>query len=192
MSMRRQAACTTAGATRAQRMVDASLARRVTLARVAFGVDWAIDAALKWRPGFVSSFAGQVTSAAVGQPSWLHPWFSFWASVVSHHPHLLAYATALVESLIALGLIAGLARRATYVIGFVWSLGIWSVPEGFGGPYTAQSTDIGTGMIYAFLFVYLYTTEGHAASRSAGLDHAVEQHVPRWRRLSRPADRTRI
>ncbi len=32
------------------------------------------------------------------------------------------------------------------------SLGIWSVPEGFGGPYVAgQSTDMGTAFPYAIL-----------------------------------------
>jgi hypothetical protein len=53
--------------------------------RIAFGVIWAIDAALKWTPGFRAGYLGYLTSAAKGQPSWLQPWFSFWIHV-QHSP----------------------------------------------------------------------------------------------------------
>ena len=37
-----------------------------------------------------------------------------------------------------------------------FSLLVWSVGEAFGGPYAAGSTDIGTAIIYAFVFAALY------------------------------------
>ena len=39
----------------------------------------------------------------------------------------------------------------TYVTGIAFSLLIWSTAEGFGGPYTAGSADIGTAIIYALV-----------------------------------------
>jgi hypothetical protein len=37
----------------------------------------AIDAVLKWLPGFRSGYLSMISSAGQGQPGWLHPWFSF-------------------------------------------------------------------------------------------------------------------
>ncbi len=37
---------------------------------------------------------------------------------------------------------------------------IWSTAEGFGGPYTAGSTDIGAAIIYVLVFLALWF--GHA------------------------------
>jgi hypothetical protein len=52
------------------------LYKRVAAIRILFGAVFAVDAYLKWRPGFASSFHSQVTAAAAaGQPGWLLPWF---------------------------------------------------------------------------------------------------------------------
>ena len=37
--------------------------------RIGFGLIWAIDATLKWLPGFRDSFAAMLDAAAQGQPS---------------------------------------------------------------------------------------------------------------------------
>jgi hypothetical protein len=39
-------------------------------------------------------------------------------------------------------LLLGVARRAGYAVGIVYSLLVWGVGEGFGGPYTSGATDI--------------------------------------------------
>jgi hypothetical protein len=44
---------------------------------------------------------------------------------------------------VAAALIFGFARKSTYIAAAVFSLLIWSTAEGFGGPYTAGSTDVG-------------------------------------------------
>ena len=49
--------------------------------RIAFGLVWAIDASLKWLPGFRSSFAAMLNTTAHGQPSWLRPWFQLWTGM---------------------------------------------------------------------------------------------------------------
>ena len=44
----------------------------------------------------------------------------------------------------------------TCVVGILWSLAIWAIPEGFGGPYQpGQNTDVGTALLYALLFAVL-------------------------------------
>ena len=50
--------------------------------RISFGVVWAIDAALKWAPGFRTGYMDAIRGAGDGQPGWLHPWFNFWTPVL--------------------------------------------------------------------------------------------------------------
>lgn len=163
------------------------LVRRVELLRVAFGVVWLIDAYLKWQPAFISGYAANVADGAKGQPGWLRPWFHFWRHLVGLDPHLLAYGTAVVETLIAAGLILGVARRLVYVGGIVWSIGIWTIPEGFGGSFLAGATDIGTAIMYALVFAVLYTLETLPTATGAwSLDHRIERLAPWWRTLAEP------
>jgi hypothetical protein len=136
-----------------------------------FGLVWAIDATLKWLPGFRSSFGPSLTQAGKGQPGWLHGWFSLWSGLPNWQTTVLAYGTAATETLLAVGLLAGVRRRSFYLFGAVYSLLIWAVPEGFGGPYHAGSTDIGTGIVYAFVFSAVFLGQPVTAkARSVGVD----------------------
>ena len=90
---------------------------------------------------------------AVGQPSWLHGWFQFWISLQSSAPAAFATLVGLTETGLALVLLLGVARRAGYTAGVMYTLLLWGVGEGFGGPYRSGATDIGPGIIYALLFV---------------------------------------
>ncbi|HEV2412743.1 MAG TPA: hypothetical protein VGS28_02980 [Candidatus Saccharimonadales bacterium] len=165
---------------------SARLARHVTILRIAFGLMWAVDATFKWRPGFAKGFIDQVTSAAQGQPGWIHPWFNFWTHLLGHDPHLFATMTAVVESLIAIALVFGIARRATYLLAAIFSLLIWSIAEGFGGPYTSSSTDIGTAIIYAVVFFALYGLERLATPAYLALDNYIVARLPWWSVLANP------
>jgi hypothetical protein len=44
--------------------------------RIAFGIIWLIDAALKWLPGFRAGHMDSIMGVRDGQPGWLKPWFS--------------------------------------------------------------------------------------------------------------------
>jgi len=159
----------------------------VIVLRVAFGVVWALDAYLKWRPDFISQFGGDVASAAKDQPDLLRPWFHLWRDLVAQSPHGFAYATAVVETLIAAGLVLGFGRRALYVGGAIWSLGIWTVPEGFGGSFVAGATDIGTAIMYAFVFLTLYSLETlPAATHAWALDGIIERRIRWWPIVAEP------
>lgn len=128
----------------------------------------------------------QINSAAHGQPGWLHPWFNFWVHVLSHNPHLFALLTAVVESLIALALLLGFARRMTYLSAAAFSLLIWAIAEGLGGPYTASSTDIGTAVIYAVVFFSLYGLERMAVPPRWSVDNYVAQKLSWWSVVANP------
>jgi nitrite reductase (NO-forming) len=156
--------------------------------RVTFGVIWGIDAGLKWLPGFRSGYADAIDSAGQGQPGWLHWWFTFWADPV--HPYFWAYLVAVVETLIAAALILGFARKLTYISAGLFSLLIWATAEGFGGPYTAGSSDIGTAVIYAVVFAGLLAISYYAGTARYSVDYYLEQRYPWWWRLAelrRPA-----
>lgn len=81
---------------------------------------------------------------------------------------LIARLEAATETALAVCLLLGLFSNLISVIGILLALGIWSIPEGFGGPYQpGQSTDIGTALPYALLFGMLLVT---SAGRSYSLD----------------------
>ena len=147
---------------------------------------WAVDAAFKWEPAFKAGFLDQIKAAADGQPQWLHGWFSFWVTLLSHNPHLFAAAVTVIETLIALALIFGVARRTTYLAAAVFSLLIWAIPEGFGGPYSATSTDIGTGIIYAVVFLSLYGLDRLAGAPRWSLDNRLARRCPWWTVIANP------
>ena len=87
--------------------------------RISFGIVWLIDATLKWLPGFRASYMSTIMGEAQGQPGWLKPWFDFW--IRFQHPYAmpLAYLVAVAETLIARALIAGFARKITYISAIV-------------------------------------------------------------------------
>src|SRR6266568_8400373 len=90
-----------------------------------------------------------------GQPTWLDPWFNFWINLQHPRPEFFAYMVALMETIIAVSLIFGFARKLVYSGAIALSLLIWATAEGFGGPYTAGAADVGTALIYALVFALL-------------------------------------
>ena len=164
-----------------------------TIVRLMFGVIWAIDAYLKWLPGYRHSYIANLKTAAQGQPSFLHGWFHFWINFQSGAPTLFAILTGLMESALALVLLLGIARRAGYMVGAIYSLLVWAVGEAFGGPYMSGSTDIGTGIIYAMLFIALLVFAPPARRERFSLDRVLVQRVGWWRVVAEPhaVDRAR-
>ena len=158
--------------------------------RITFGVIWLIDATLKWLPGFRSGYMGTIMGEAAGQPGWLKPWFDFWINLQHPNAAFFAYLAAVVETLIALALIAGFARKLTYISAALFSVIIWATAEGFGGPYTSGAADIGTAVIYAVVFMGLLTLSAYAGPARYSADYYLEQKFAWWWRLAevhRPA-----
>jgi uncharacterized membrane protein YphA (DoxX/SURF4 family) len=157
-----------------------------TSVRLIFGVIWAIDAFLKWLPGYRDSYISSLKQAAQGQPSWLHLWFHFWINMQSGAPSLFATLTGLMETALALVLLVGVARRLGYTVGAVYALLVWAVGEGFGGPYVSGSTDVGTGIIYTALFITLLVFAPPARRERLSLDRLLTPRWGWWRLVSEP------
>lgn len=52
--------------------------------------------------------------------------------------------------------------------------------EGFGGPYSSSSTDIGTAVIYAVVFIGLLALDYETGPSDFCLDHLIERRVSWW------------
>jgi uncharacterized membrane protein YphA (DoxX/SURF4 family) len=155
-----------------------------TALRLAFGVVWAINAVLKWLPGYRSSYLSQLKATAQGQPAFLHGWFHFWITLQSGAPSVWADLTGVTETALALVLLLGVARRPGYLVGAGYMLLVWAVGEGFGGPYVSGSTDIGAGVIYTLLFLTLLTFSAPALRERLSLDRLLVARHPGWRRVA--------
>jgi nitrite reductase (NO-forming) len=149
--------------------------------RIAFGVIWSIDAALKWQPAFQANFSQIVIGVAQGQPAFLNWWFSIWQFIVNGRAPIFAVLTATTETYLAVALIAGFARKLTYTIGIAYGLFVWSVAEGFGGPYVpGTTTDVGAAIVYSLVFWALLLIDAGRMS----VDRLIAARVPAWRRIS--------
>jgi len=150
--------------------------------RVILGIVWLIDGYLKFSPGLVDSFPALIKSE--GQPAWLQPWFNFWSSVTSANAAPFVYSIGTLEVALGAALVLGFMRKIVYLSGMFFSLLIWAIPEGFGGPYGPASTDIGTGVIYSFLFLSLIIINTISGPSKYSLDFLLEQKIPFWKRVA--------
>lgn len=91
-----------------------------------------------------------------------------------------AYLVAVLETLIALALIVGFARKVTYEGAIVLSLLIWGTAEGFGGPYTSGASDIGTAIIYALMFAALLSMSYDQGPAPHTVDVWLERRIGWW------------
>lgn len=148
--------------------------------RISFGLIWLIDAILKWLPGFRSDYMSTIMGTAQGQPGWLRPWFDFWINLQHPRTNLFVDLVATAETLIALALIFGFARKLTYIAAAIFSVLIWATAEGFGGPYTSGASDIGTGIIYAVVFVGLLALSYYAGPARWSVDYYLEKRISWW------------
>jgi DoxX. len=136
-------------------------AKTLSVLRIVFGFIWLIDAAFKWNPAFINGMVTSMAKHQKGQLLLAKDWITLWMNVVSTNPHLFGYLVAIAETVLAIALILGLFGNLTNIGGLLFSLGIWSTAEGFGGPYAPGKTDIGTCLIYALVFAFLLFTQSN-------------------------------
>lgn len=165
----------------ADRVVDARRLAGVAILRIAFGAIWAVDASLKWQPAFQANFQQMLADVAKGQPGFLGWWFTLWQLVVSGRAPVFGILTATTETYLAVALLTGFARKITYSVGILYGFFVWSVAEGFGGPYRpGTTTDVGAAIIYSLLFGALLLVDAGRFS----LDRLIEKRIVVWRRIA--------
>jgi uncharacterized membrane protein YphA (DoxX/SURF4 family) len=156
---------------------------RITL-RIVFGLVWIIDGAMKFIYMVPSNVVDMVQGAGQGQPDWLVGWYSFWTALVSANPAFVLYAVGALELLLGILLVLGLMRKIAYFGGIILSLVIWSIDEGFGGPYGPGSTDIGAAIMYVFVFVALVIIDSSSSPGRYSLDAVIVRKVRIWTKLA--------
>jgi thiosulfate dehydrogenase [quinone] large subunit len=149
----------------------------IGILRIVFGIVWAIDAWFKWQPDFINNFTSYLTGSLDGQPAAVKAWITFWITIVKVDPHVFAHLVAIGETAVAIGLLFGVLGNLTNGVGILLSIVIWATAEGFGGPYVAGSTDIGSAIIYVLVFVGLFLS---SAGLYYGLDRILDPILGRW------------
>jgi nitrite reductase (NO-forming) len=89
-----------------------------------------------------------------------------------------------LEVALGVALVLGFMRKIAYLGGIIFSLFIWAIPEGFGGPYGPGSTDIGTGIIYSLVFLSLVIINTISGPSKYSLDFLVERRYRFWQRVA--------
>jgi hypothetical protein len=129
--------------------------------RVLFGLLWAFDAFWKWHPYFLHHADTYLVQSQQGQPAWIVGYIQFFIDIIHFvGPFVFGLFAAAIESVIALSLLFKKGLNFMLPIGLIYSFGLWTTAEGWGGPYgpgfTGNRGDIwGTAIIYCFIFLYL-------------------------------------
>lgn len=150
----------------------------LAIGRVLFGLLWLFDASWKWHPYFLTHAANMVAGGQQGEPTWMMIYIHFVVSIIhGMGPMLFAVLTAILETLIALSMLSGIAVRYFAPIGALFALGIWTTAEGWGGPYTWHSTAmpgdvVGNAILYVLLFLYLMIAYIPSARKPESAEHA--------------------
>ena len=167
-----------------ERMSDAWPDVASAALRIAFGIIWAIGAAFTWTSQFAANYVGYLHNAAQGQPGWSAWWFEMWIAVVTPHAATFVWLTRIAETLLAIALLLGFARKTTYVLGALFSLLIWSTAEGFGGPYTVGAANMGTALTYVLIFLLLIGINYRGGTSPYSVDYLIERRWPAWSRVA--------
>ena len=152
-----------------------------SIARIVFGLVWLIDGFFKIQPEFAKNLPSLIRQGSDSQPKWMSGWFSFWVDITKSDPQLWGLLIAIAELSLAFSLIFG---KIGYLFGILTSLVIWAVPEVFGKSYGPTSTDIGTGIIYAIVFLLLIDINAMEGLSILSLNHYIEQKHHWWRMLA--------
>ena len=106
----------------------------------------------------------------------------------------MAYLVAVTETLIALAVLVGFARKLSYTAALVFSLLIWSTAEGFGGPYAGASADVdtGAGLIYALVFASLLAFAYYLGTSRYSVDYYLEQRISWWQWVAEVGRRNHV
>ncbi len=145
---------------------------------------WLLDAVLQIQPFMFTrgsnGFSGMLNSVAAGNPGWVAHSITWNASNVYHDPVLSNTIFALVQFLIAFGIVWKRSVKPALALSIVWSLSVWWFGEGLGNIAHGGATPFGGGpggvLFYAVLAVLLWPSEHSnrpfVAARSVGVTAA--------------------
>ncbi|HTT92445.1 MAG TPA: hypothetical protein VMF65_23030 [Acidimicrobiales bacterium] len=148
-------------------------------AQLGLATIWLLDAVLQLQPFMFTSgangFSAMIGGTASGNPAWVAHTITWNATIVDHHPALNT-AFALVQFLIAFGIVGRRTCKAALGLSIVWAIGVWWFGEGLGGVFAGNGTPFAGGpgavLFYGLLAVLLWPASGpdipFVAARSVG------------------------
>jgi nitrite reductase (NO-forming) len=151
---------------------------------IIFGVIWILDGSFLLQKNFVTIFTNIILTTGQNQPAFLAGWFSFWSGIILPNAYTFMYMIAFLEFMLAVSLILGLGRKIGYAGGFILSILLWAIPEGFGGPYNSGVAEIGTGIIYAIVFIFLAITSSIHGRNKYTADYYIEKKADKWKYIA--------
>ncbi len=134
---------------------------RIEAVRILFGLLWAFDAFWKWQPAFFEHSLTYLQQSQVGQPAWVVTYIGLVVSAIQlTGPLTFGIFAAAIETILALSLLLKRWQQWFLPIGFLYSFGVWTTAEGWGGPYHLGSTGnrgdmLGTANMYMVVYLYL-------------------------------------
>ncbi|HEV2360896.1 MAG TPA: hypothetical protein VGS21_04265 [Acidimicrobiales bacterium] len=157
---------------------------------------WLLDAVLQLQPFMftpgATGFSGMLSGLSGGNPGWVAHSINWNASVVAHHSVAANTGFALVQFLIAFGIVSRRTCKAALGLSVAWALGVWWFGEGLGGLLHGTATPFGGGpgavLFYALIAVLLWPSEGgdapFVAARRVGATAARAIWIAVWSGLS--------
>jgi hypothetical protein len=143
--------------------------------RILFGLLWAVDATFKWLPGFIhgQTVARDLNPAAVPTPV-IHQWLEVWHAASAPDPAAMAVVIAVIETLIAVGMVLGVLSNLVFVGSAAYSFGVWTAPEHLHLPWMSGNTDLGPSVGYMLASLALFYA---AAGATWSVDAVIRPHL---------------
>ena len=153
---------------------------------------WLTDAVLQIQPFMFTrgsnGFSGMLRGMASENPGVVAHTITWNASIVYHQPVLTNALFALIQFVIAFGIVFPRTVRPALALSIVWALGVWWFGEGAGGIFLGTATPFGGGpggvLYYAVLAVLLWPhetgDEPFVAARAVGARVARLMWVGLW------------
>ena len=117
--------------------------------RLVLATLWLLDAVLQLQPFMFtrgsSGLSGMLNGTAGGNPDWVAHTITWNGSIVYHQPIATNTAFALVQFLIAFGIVSKRTCKPALVLSMVWSVGVWWFGEGLGRIFSGAATPLGGG-----------------------------------------------
>lgn len=141
-----------------QRVVET---REIEVVRILFGLLWAFDAFWKWQPAFLEHSLSYLRAAQIGQPAWIVMYIGAFIRICGIFGSVtFGIFAALAETLLAVSLLGKWGLKWSLPLGALYSFGVWTTAEGWGGPYALGSTGnrgdmLGTANMYIIVYLYL-------------------------------------
>jgi hypothetical protein len=153
---------------------------------------WLLDAVLQLQPFMFTrgsnGFSGMINGLAGGNPGWVSHTITWNGSIIYHQPILTNTAFALIQFLIAFGIVWQRTTRFALGLSIVWAVGVWWFGEAAGQVFQGGATPFGGGpggvLFYAVLAVLLWpggeSDRPFVAARTVGVNAARAIWVAVW------------